>query len=836
MAHLSEFSGRMDEAEEGEIFSSPATPETFDPSRQIEAEPVQHYNRPTQHDESYIDRLIVEAGQAEERKKAGGSQEMFIDEDPDVLRRLALDSMKQKKPKKPPSRPGSRESGEISGDSDRNKKRERGSQSKEREREKAREAEKAERDKEAKTGKADGLIPQTSQIKERVSFGRGGDARRKEVPSHISSRKISSYGSKSSFRYRAPNRPVHPPFPSHGVAPARPMPPIPRTIDARVGVPGKFSRPRNYLDPNPKAVQETSKTRRLPSVDDVFGSRPDQGVMTTLTSGLPVSMPGVISPITSPRLLQAIPTPLTMQRVIYMAPPCTDDNYDEIPMDTSSTPSASVAPEDCQDEDELTTVSEFVGSPQSLNEQPSPTSQIQPESGNTTAIPAPPQPSQSIEQLENAAKRLQQIEQTLKKKLAEATKAQEEKRELLSFVVMKDEQILKLKTECSKLVMESETIKIELYALRGKQNKASNEVLEKAVQEDDAWIRETKSRAESLTKEIQETRVKKPDPKPVVQARVNLVQVIRVERPQNSNSLPSNSKNMGFLNKLTLPPPPAPPVLETSTLPKDPPLFVFRGSSKPTNSQETIILDSTTSSPQSPDPEPEEEEFEEIGDDVQAKPEPVQERRRSSSSTLDEATLRAKLLERIQPALQNTSTQEPVSSESSPDSSNYSDDSRIVLSDSEPEPDQEAQANFQILSERKPTPQMAQLQDTITSLLADADRIKSERQERHQKSPQWEWAKPSENAPNDVACPFDLLGACRNNNCPYIHLKRDVNNPWVSIARNGGRTIETGPDPNADVYSPAKKYAGILEKTTQTRANSNLSRTYSRFNWVMHNE
>ncbi|PAV59446.1 hypothetical protein WR25_13553 [Diploscapter pachys] len=773
----------MDEAEEGEILSSPGTPETFDPFRQIEAESVQHHNHPTQHDESYIDRLLVEAGQAEEREKAGGSQEVFIDEDPDVLRKLALDSMKQKKSTKPPSRPGSRESGEISEDSDRNKKRERGSQSKEREREreKAREAEKAEKDKEAKTGKVDGLIPQTSQIKERVSFGRGDDTRRKgdkshyksssannkDVPSHISSRKISSYSSKPSFRYRASNRPVHPPFPPHGIAPARPMPPIPRTIDARVGIPGKFSRPRNYLDPNPKAIQEASKTRRLSSVDDVFGSRPDQGVMTTLTSGLPVFMPGAISPITSPRLLQTIPPPLTMQRVIYMAPPCTDDNYDEIPMDTSSTPSASVAPEDCQDEDELTTVSEFVGSPQSLNEQPSPTPQTQPESGNTTAIPAPPQPSQSVEQLENAAKRLQQIEQTLKKKLAEATKAQEEKKELLSFVVMKDEQILKLKTECSKLVMESEIIKIELYALREKQNKASNEVLEKAVQEDDAWIRETKSRAESLTKEIQENRAKKPDPKPVVQARVNLVQVMRVERPQNSNS-----KNMGFLNKLTLPPPPAPPVLEASTPPKDPPLFVPRGSSKPTNSQETIILDSTASSPQSPDPEPEEDEFEDIGDDVQAKP----------------------------------------------------------------ESDQEAQANLQILSERRPIPQMPQLQDTITSLLADADRIKSKRQERHQKSPQWEWAKPSENAPNDVACPFDLLGACRNNNCPYIHLKRDVNNPWVSIARNGGRTIETGPDPNADVYSPAKKYAGILGKTTQAGANSNLSRTYSRFNWVMHNE
>ena len=40
---------------------------------------------------------------------------------------------------------------------------------------------------------------------------------------------------------------------------------------------------------------------------------------------------------------------------------------------------------------------------------------------------------------------------------------------------MKDEQILKLKTECSKLVTESETIKIELYALREKQNKARNE-------------------------------------------------------------------------------------------------------------------------------------------------------------------------------------------------------------------------------------------------------------------------------------------------------------------------------------------------------------------------
>ena len=94
MARLSEFPGRMDEAEEGEIFSSPATPETFDPFRQIEAEPAQHQNRPTQqHDESYIDRLIVEAGQAEERRKAGSSQEMLIDEDPDVLRRLALDSV-----------------------------------------------------------------------------------------------------------------------------------------------------------------------------------------------------------------------------------------------------------------------------------------------------------------------------------------------------------------------------------------------------------------------------------------------------------------------------------------------------------------------------------------------------------------------------------------------------------------------------------------------------------------------------------------------------------------------------------------------------------------------
>ena len=65
--------------------------------------------------------------------------------------------MKQKKSKKSPSRPGSRESGEISGDSDRNKKKERGSQSREREREreKARETEKAEKD-ETKTGKADG--------------------------------------------------------------------------------------------------------------------------------------------------------------------------------------------------------------------------------------------------------------------------------------------------------------------------------------------------------------------------------------------------------------------------------------------------------------------------------------------------------------------------------------------------------------------------------------------------------------------------------------------------------------------------------------------------------
>ena len=50
-------------------------------------------------------------------------------------------------------------------------------------------------------------------------------------------------------------------------------------------------------------------------------------------------------------------------------------------------------------------------------------------------------------------------------------------------------------------------LKLRCFVKTIKQKNFSR-VLEKEVQEDDAWIKETKRRAESLTKEIQENRVK----------------------------------------------------------------------------------------------------------------------------------------------------------------------------------------------------------------------------------------------------------------------------------------------------------------------------------------